>query len=70
MHTEEAVARVRWLIRSGTTPPAVFEPKCRRCSLAHLCLPNATSARRSATAYLQRALAHTRDAGPPAGQDP
>jgi hypothetical protein len=44
------------MVASGLTPPAVREPKCDRCSLFDLCLPNATHPRRSASSYLSRAL--------------
>src|SRR5262249_25168143 len=37
--TEDAVARLPALVRSGATPPPVLHPKCRQCSLHHLCLP-------------------------------
>lgn len=53
-HTEEAAARAHELITAGETPPAVLEPKCRRCSLRDLCRPEAAG--RSATAYLEDAL--------------
>jgi CRISPR-associated exonuclease Cas4 len=68
MQTEEAVARVRWLIRSGTTPPAIRQKKCQRCSWLHLCLPKVTASGgdgRSATRYFQRMLASMTTGPPP-----
>lgn len=74
--TEEAVARVRWLVTRGITPPAVppeeRRAKCARCSLVNLCLPGATGgegAGVSAAAYLARELAAVRPAAPPAAAD-
>ena len=37
--TEEATVRLRELIASGITPPAVYSAKCKKCSLVELCLP-------------------------------
>jgi len=54
--TEHTALRLHTLIASGITPPAVREPKCDRCSLFDLCLPEAFSARGSASGYLSRAL--------------
>lgn len=54
--TEQAAARLHALVASGITPPAVREPKCDRCSLLDLCLPDALDSRRLASAYLSRAL--------------
>jgi CRISPR-associated exonuclease Cas4 len=38
--TEEAAARLHELLRAGVTPPPIPHPKCRQCSLNHLCLPD------------------------------
>ena len=53
--TEAAAQGVRDLIASGTTPRAVREPKCDRCSLIDRCLPDLAG--RSVRAYLDAALA-------------
>ncbi len=53
--TERAVDRVRVLLNSGRTPPAVREPKCDRCSLFDVCRPEAPV--RSARRYLEEVLA-------------
>ena len=37
--TAEAARRFRVLIEDRRTPPAIFGPKCERCSLQSLCLP-------------------------------
>jgi CRISPR-associated exonuclease Cas4 len=54
--TVEAVRRLRELVGAGVTPRAVVKPKCRRCSLLHLCLPEAMSEGRVASRYAARAL--------------
>ena len=54
--TEETARRLHELIALGRTPAAVRERKCDRCSLVHLCLPEAMGTRRSAQRYLSRAL--------------
>lgn len=55
--TVQAAVRLHDLIAAGITPSAVREPKCERCSLLDLCLPDALSPRRSVQRYLDRALA-------------
>lgn len=52
--TEDAAARLHRLIDSGITPPPVREPKCDRCSLIDLCMPDAPRA--SARIYLDAVL--------------
>jgi CRISPR-associated exonuclease Cas4 len=52
--TTEAAARLHRLFHSGVTPPPVREPKCDRCSLFDLCLPDAPS--HSARRFLDRLL--------------
>jgi CRISPR-associated exonuclease Cas4 len=54
--TEDSAARLHRLIDSRITPAAVQEPKCDRCSLLELCMPEALSGRRSAKQYLRDAL--------------
>lgn len=38
--TETLAERLHDLIALGRTPPAVFEPKCKQCSLIDLCMPH------------------------------
>ncbi len=57
--TEEAVARLHELLASNITPPPVVRPKCRHCSLYHLCLPELV-ANRSAYEHAARALFQVR----------
>jgi CRISPR-associated exonuclease Cas4 len=52
--TDEAAARLHLLLASGVTPPPVREPKCDRCSLIGVCLPDAPRA--AARAYLDALL--------------
>lgn len=59
--TEAAAIRLHQLIKDGITPKAVHEPKCEQCSLIDLCLPAAMHAKRTARAYLSRAIAEARE---------
>ncbi len=54
--TAQTASRLHDFLRTGRTPPAVRLPRCRNCSLRHLCLPEATGGGRSAAGYVQRAL--------------
>jgi CRISPR-associated exonuclease Cas4 len=50
-------ARLHEMVRSGVTPPAVYEKaKCDRCSLKPDCLPELPAKRRSALRWLDRQL--------------
>lgn len=54
---EQAATRLRRLIESGRTPPAVYERgKCDRCSLADVCLPRVAASGRRARRYLESLL--------------
>lgn len=53
--TADTARRLHDLIAAGITPKAVREPKCEKCSMLPLCLPEAMSTRRSAVRYLQTA---------------
>ena len=54
---EEAARHLHRLFDSRTTPPAVYEKKCRACSLRDACLPRvAGSPRRSVARYLEEAI--------------
>jgi CRISPR-associated exonuclease Cas4 len=53
--TRHLAAEVHALLASGRTPPPVYGPKCRSCSLLELCRPQAVT--RSASAYLARVFA-------------
>jgi CRISPR-associated exonuclease Cas4 len=64
--TEEAARRFHELVERGITPPPVYEPKCDRCSLIDVCLPEAPSA--SARSYLTRFLRQAADS--PEGEEP
>lgn len=54
--TENTAGRLHDLIREGKTPAAVFEKKCRNCSLFHLCMPETVGAGKSASRYLGQML--------------
>lgn len=53
--TEAAADRLHELIRSGRTPPPVFEAKCKSCSFLALCMPETVSKSRSVQRYLVKA---------------
>ncbi|MBF0466179.1 MAG: CRISPR-associated protein Cas4 [Nitrospirae bacterium] len=38
--TTQAAIRLHELIESGITPPPVYSPKCKNCSLLEICLPD------------------------------
>jgi CRISPR-associated exonuclease Cas4 len=59
--TREAATRLHALFRSGETPRARREPKCRRCSLLELCCPDAMGPRRSARRFLAEAFTAVRE---------
>lgn len=50
--TEETAGRLRRLINSGRTPPAVYEEKCDTCSLSRICLPKTLGKGNSVSQYL------------------
>ena len=52
--TAEAACRLHELVSSGVTPRAMKMPKCKRCSLIDLCLPEAMGKGRSARTYLRQ----------------
>ena len=54
--TELAAARLHELVSRQITPAAVREPKCDRCSLLDLCMPQALSRSQSAQGYLRSAI--------------
>ncbi len=53
--TRRAAGRFRELVTEGVTPRATKGPRCERCSLLELCLPEAMGAR-SIEAYVRSAL--------------
>lgn len=63
--TEAAAVDLHELIDSGITPVARREKKCDRCSLLHLCLPDALRPRKTPAAYIAGAVAAATAAEPP-----
>jgi CRISPR-associated exonuclease Cas4 len=55
--TAETAARLHRLIEAGKTPAAEYGPRCERCSLLHLCLPETAGRGKSAQRYLQAVTA-------------
>ena len=50
--TTELAMRLHELIAAGITPPALYESKCRGCSMLDLCLPQSVGAGHSARRYM------------------
>ena len=54
--TRSAAARMREIVERGEVPAARLAPKCQRCSLRDLCLPQVTQAPGSSRQYLDSLL--------------
>lgn len=54
--TRRTAQRLHEMVATRTTPPAVRDEKCPRCSLLHLCLPDALSSTHRASRYMKNAL--------------
>jgi CRISPR-associated exonuclease Cas4 len=52
--TEEAAEQAHKLIASGITPPAIYEKRCKSCSLIGECLPKPIGQKVSVKRYLAR----------------
>ncbi len=52
--TEKAAKGAHQLIKSGKTPPPVYEKRCESCSLIHDCLPKTIEKGTSVNRYLKR----------------
>lgn len=48
--------RLHQIMNSGTTPPAKFENKCKKCSLLDVCMPKIAGHRTKAHIYLRRMI--------------
>jgi len=60
--TARSIHRLRTMIQSNETPPAIREPKCDSCSLIEICMPQTASRLRSASLFVDAAFtAHVRD---------
>lgn len=55
--TEATADRLHVLISNSVTPKAQREPKCARCSLLNLCMPDVLRPRATASRYLERSVA-------------
>lgn len=60
--TCRAAARLHQLVSGRVTPAARREPKCDRCSLLELCMPDAMSKGRSAQHYLEKMVREVTEA--------
>jgi CRISPR-associated exonuclease Cas4 len=54
--TQEVARGLHELIAAGRTPAPVYGPKCKRCSLLHVCMPKLMTRRAAVGAYLAGAL--------------
>jgi len=54
--TEDTIERLQVLFRSGITPPAVYDQRCKRCSLLDVCLPRRTDGQHSVKGYFQEMI--------------
>ncbi len=54
--TEGLARRMHAMYASGTTPPAVYEGKCEKCSLIERCMPRMSDRRRDVERYFAAAL--------------
>jgi hypothetical protein len=61
--TEQTAQRLHVLLAQQITPRARREPKCKRCSLIGVCMPDAMAAKRSALRYLATASADPDEQG-------
>jgi CRISPR-associated exonuclease Cas4 len=52
--TEHMARRLHELISGGTTPPAVYEKRCERCSLVEVCMPEA--GKKNVSKYMEEVL--------------
>lgn len=64
--TLDAIERLRDMIGSRKTPPAVREKKCDSCSLLELCMPDVTGGGKSIGRWLQGTLVKASQPGPEA----
>lgn len=55
--TIDKITRLRQMIQFAETPPAVRLPKCDKCSLIELCLPDVSRFRNGAAAWNERQYA-------------
>jgi len=54
--TEATAENLHQLIDSGRTPLPVFGPKCKNCSMLHLCMPETVGRGRSVKRYLLQVI--------------
>jgi CRISPR-associated exonuclease Cas4 len=53
---EQAALKLRELMASQITPPAVDDPRCEHCSLIDLCSPGASSGKKSAQRFIENQI--------------
>lgn len=62
--TKTAAARLHEIVRTGTTPRAKYENKCKKCSLLDVCIPQITGRRSSVSSYVRRMLRGEKELSP------
>ncbi len=65
--TESLARQMHKLFDSCQTPPAIYEPKCERCSLVEICLPSSAARGKSASQFVRRNMRLNRE-DPPKGE--
>lgn len=68
--TEQAASQLHELFRSRHTPAVERLPKCRSCSLLHLCLPEVTASTATAGRFVRRVLWDAQPTAPVEDADP
>ena len=53
-YTEKTALRLHEILSSNITPKAYYSKKCDKCSLLDLCMPKATSGKKSVIKYLKK----------------
>lgn len=61
--TEAVAGELHALMAAGVTPAAIYEPKCRRCSLVEICMPQMSERKESVDGFVARAVRATVEAG-------
>ena len=54
--TAQTAARFHEMITTGKTPTAVYNKKCKSCSLLELCMPKTTGAKRDVRKYIETSI--------------
>jgi CRISPR-associated exonuclease Cas4 len=61
--TESYISELHELTQTGKTPMPEYNPKCRSCSLIHICLPRVTRGRKNVKNYIKQLIQETETTG-------